>query len=150
MLGEGVLAGPTEITVTTNAAPEGVVAQVHATLLSGRTLETPDGMLHLDPTHSCGSPTHLVIMASRGLAADVDYATTQIPVDFEEHVEIAVDGLVPVDVTAGEYLVLSVQIYRHVAVSEFRTQVGIEAFLRADPVPHARCVTEEHGLSSSS
>ena len=126
MLGEGVLAGPTEITVTTNAAPEGVVAQVHATLFSGRTLETPDGMLHLDPTHSCGSPAHLVIMASRGLAADVD------------------------DVTAGEYLILSEQIYRHVASSEFRTQVGIEAFLRADPVPHSRCATEEHGLSSSS
>ena len=103
MLGEAVLAGPNEIAVTTNAAPEGVVAQVHATLFSDRTPKTPDGMLHLDPTHSCGNPAHLVIMASRGLAA-----------------------------------------------SEFRTQVGMEACFRADPVPHARCATEEHGLSSSS
>lgn len=117
------LADPLEVAVGSDAPPEGVDAQLYGTQVTGRTLDVYDGTLHLDPTHYGAGPAQVIVLATRGLAADIDHATTEIMVDFEEHLEVAVDRPLPITIEAGErYLILPVEVRRHVSPGEVRSE----------------------------
>lgn len=117
------LSEPLDVTVTTDASPDGLVAEFHGTHVSGRTLDVHAGTLHLDPTRYGPGAAQVAVLATRGLAADIDHTTTEIAVGFREHLEVTIDQPIPIEIAAGEpYLILSVLVHRYTAPGEARAE----------------------------